>query len=276
MAESSQQVGDSGGKKKSGERGMLPVTIKQILGAHEDGEENNVYKIDGRECTQVTIVGQIISRAEHSVNHNYTIEDSTGQIEAIMWIDQDESEYQSSLRGGWKEGAYVRVVGNVRNNPTTNAKNINAFHMRKITDFNEITYHLLDSIHTHLYNTQGPKGSAPPGGSTNFASPGKPSMGPGGGAAGGPAGGAGAAVAAYSAPAGGAGAAMDLNACVMQAFEQFTDNGGSGVSITDILQYCMQQMGRDIPKASIVQVCDKLSMEGHIYSTVDEEHFAKI
>ena len=122
-----------------------------------------------------------------------------------MWIDQDESERMVQTRGTWVPGSYVRVVGNMRNNPQTGNKTVNAFHMRRITDFNEITYHLLDSIHTHLFNTQGPKGSAPPAGSSNFASPGKPSMGPGGGAAGGPAGGAGAAVAAYSAPAGGAG-----------------------------------------------------------------------
>lgn len=264
----------AGKAKKSGERGMLPVTIKQIMGAQEEGDEN-AYKIDGRECTQVSIVGQIINLHEQSVNHTYTIEDSTGQIDAIMWIDQDESDYQQQLRSTWTPGAYVRVVGNVRSNPQTNAKNINAFHMRRITDFNEITYHLLDSIHSHLYNTQGPKGSAPPGGSTNFASPGKPSMGPGGGAAGGPAGGAGAAVAAYSAPAGGAGA-MDLSACVIQAFDQITDTGGGGVSVMDIVQYCASQMGREISKAAVSQVCDKLSMEGHIYSTVDEEHFAKI
>lgn len=210
------------------------------------------------------------------MNHTYTLEDSTGKINAIMWIDQDESEYMVSQRQTWKAGSYVRVVGNMRVNPQTSQKNINAFHLRVVTDFNEITYHLLDSIHTHLYNTQGPKASAPPGGSSNFASPGKPSMGPVGGAApGGASAGAGAAV-SYSNPAAGAGG-QDLKAIVIQAFDEITpDQSGSGVSVADICNFCSQRLGREIMKAAVTPITDTLSMDGYIYSTVDEEHFSKI
>jgi len=137
------------------------------------------------------------------VTQAYEVEDSTGRVEVLMWIDNDESEEQVQKRSQWVPGAYVRVVGSVRpkqNEP--NVKSVNAFHIRKVEDFNEITYHLLDSVHAHLYNTQGPKDSLPPAGSSNFASPGKPSVGPGQGPAGGAAAGAGAAVAAFSAPGG--------------------------------------------------------------------------
>ena len=49
----------TGGKKKSGERGMLPVTIRQLIDAHVD----EVVKVDGREANQVTFVGQIVDEA---------------------------------------------------------------------------------------------------------------------------------------------------------------------------------------------------------------------
>ena len=90
------------------------------------------------------------------------------------------------------------------NSSQPSRKTINAFNMRVIEDFNEITYHFLDAIHSHLYNTRGPK-SAPPAGASNFASPGKPSAG-----AGNTAEGASAAAAAYSAPAVGAGSTSSL------------------------------------------------------------------
>jgi hypothetical protein len=137
------------------------------------------------------------------VSTTFKITDSTGEIEVNSWIDNEETEENVRKRAQWVTGAYVRVVGNCRLKPNSQppVKSVMAFHIRKIDDFNELTYHLLDSVHAHLYNTQGPKDSLPPAGS-NFASPGKPSMGPGSRA---PAAGAGAAVAAFSNPAGVAG-----------------------------------------------------------------------
>ena len=134
-------------------------------------------------------------------------------MKIVMWTDQEESEYMVQSRSQCVPGKYVRAVGSMRKDPNTEERMVNCFNLRPITDFNEITYHLLDSIHAHLYNTQGPKGSAPPAGNSNFASPGKPSMGPGGGAAGGVVTGAGAAVATYSAPVGGAGKGQCTRVC---------------------------------------------------------------
>jgi len=206
----------TGGKKKSGERGMLPVTIRQLIDAHVD----EVVKVDGREANQVTFVGQIVEEATTvrlvcascasplaCVDTRLLVSSPDAGYPAVMcaraWLDNEETEENVRKRAQWVTGAYVRVVGNCRLKPNSQppVKSVMAFHIRKIDDFNELTYHLLDSVHAHLFNTQGPKDSLPPAGS-NFASPGKPSMGPGSRA---PAAGAGAAVAAFSNPAGGAG-----------------------------------------------------------------------
>lgn len=49
---------------------------------------------------------------------------------------------------------YVRVIGQLKS--FNNKRSINAQVMKKITDFNEIQYHLLEAIYVHLYHTRGP------------------------------------------------------------------------------------------------------------------------
>ena len=42
-----------------GERGLLPVTVKQIMESKTEGDDSE-FVIDDREAKQITIVGQII------------------------------------------------------------------------------------------------------------------------------------------------------------------------------------------------------------------------
>jgi replication factor A2 len=49
---------------------------------------------------------------------------------------------------------YVRVVGTVKD--WQGERNINGFRLLPVGDFNEITFHMLDTIHVHLSNTRGP------------------------------------------------------------------------------------------------------------------------
>lgn len=51
-------------KKKSSERGMLPVTVKQILEATTSEDDVDGFLIDGRETTQITFICQIIEVCE--------------------------------------------------------------------------------------------------------------------------------------------------------------------------------------------------------------------
>ena len=146
-----------------------------------------------------------------SVTGTYEIEDGTGSIEAYHWLDHEESDWLVSERAKWEAPSYVRVVGNIRTAAGSDKKSISAYSLRKITDYNEVTYHFLDAVHTHLYNTQGPKGSGPPAGGSHFSPPGKPSSGPGGGAALGGAAGEASSAVAYAAPVGGAGGLPSLH-----------------------------------------------------------------
>ena len=61
-------------------------------------------------------------------------------------------------------------------------------------------------------------------------------------------------------------AGTDLLAAIQQ-----TENGGTGLSIDAITS----RVGK-YPAQKVKQALDHLSGEGHIYSTIDENHFAAV
>ena len=116
------------GKAKGGDRNrqsLIPTTIKQLKNApaHSGGEAG--FSLDGRDLHQVTIVGLIVAADEQATNLQYTLDDGTGTIMVKMWVDQEHDEYFAERRAQWKEGAYVRVVGQLRS--FNNTKNIVAY-----------------------------------------------------------------------------------------------------------------------------------------------------
>lgn len=71
----------------SGDKGMLPVSIKQLLEAKQDGPDDN-YRVDGRDTNQLTLVALILGVIENSSSVCYTLDDGTGTIDARVWIEQ--------------------------------------------------------------------------------------------------------------------------------------------------------------------------------------------
>jgi replication factor A2 len=170
------------------------------------------------------------------------------------------------LRSEWREGVYVRVVGSMRVH--NEKKGLIAFNLRKVTDFNELTYHLLDTCHAHLYNTRGPppSGAKPGANQSSFFSPGRPAVGPGMGGAATPAG------------AMGGGAAMQVDPGMklvdaIMAVLKGRDDGDTGTSVNAMAEECSKMLGRHVPLQEVKNATQDLTMDGVLYSTIDEEHF---
>lgn len=81
-----------------------------------------------------------------STKATYRIEDHTGEIKAILWLESD-SDNTPSLPPV-KEGHYVQVFGSIRNQD--GAKIIMVLKMFPLEDCNIITNHLLQVIHARL------------------------------------------------------------------------------------------------------------------------------
>lgn len=81
-----------------------------------------------------------------STKATYRIEDHTGEINAIWWLEND-SDNTPSLPPV-KEGNYVQVFGSLRNQAS--GKMIMVLKMFPVEDCNIVTNHLLQVVHTRL------------------------------------------------------------------------------------------------------------------------------
>ncbi|KAG2237193.1 hypothetical protein BDF21DRAFT_377161 [Thamnidium elegans] len=133
-------------RRPMGEQTLRPVTVKQIKTCSIP--QDQTFKIDGSDVTQTTFIGVIRGIQELQTNYVYTIEDGTGAIEVRKWVETNETPEEAEARRLLMVDTYVRVNGRI--NSFGNRINIVCHTMNPITDFNEITYHLLDTIETHL------------------------------------------------------------------------------------------------------------------------------
>jgi len=229
-------------KKRSGglNQSLIPVTIKQLHNATQ-GQPEDIFRVDGRELNQVTFVANVLQISNLTTNVNLLVDDGTGKIEVRVWLDTDDkNDHMAQKRGDWKEGSYVRVFGNLRS--FQHKRSVVGFKVIPITDFNELTYHFLEVIHVHLYHTRGAVGQAPPI-VNNYSN----------------------STAYQRQPMATSNSMADIHQSVMQVISNAGANEGVSVA------FICQQLNRS--EAEVKQAIDFLSGEGHLYSTIDEDHY---
>jgi len=159
----------------------------------------------------------------------------------------------------WSEGQYVRVIGLLRS--FQNRRTIMAFRTLPVEDSNELTYHLLEVIYVHLYNLRGPlEGAAPmirnqpqqmmPNTHPNYQYNNAHNANFGGNQGGAPG----------NFPYGGT-----IHEQVLQVLNSIPASQ-QGISV----QYIAQQLQVNIN--DLLKSVEFLCAEGHLYSTVDDEH----
>jgi replication factor A2 len=223
----------------AGNQSLTPVTIKQLNSATQ-AHTDDVFKVDNHELNQVTIVGQILTITNLATNVNFQVDDGTGKIEVRIWLDsEDKNDFQAQQKAEWREGIYVRIVGNLRS--FHQKRSVVAFRITPIKDFNEITYHFLETIYVHLQRTRVPGAGQMQGIQQGSFNPYQRVQQSGG----------------VTAPI--------LHSAVMQTISNARAN--EGVSI----QFICDQLGR--PESEIRPVLELLSGEGHVFSTIDDDHY---
>jgi replication factor A2 len=221
---------------------MLPVTVHQLMDVEQQGDS---YYINGREVHQVTFVGRIVNVQESATNVLYKIYDNTADpFEVRKWIDSDDSTADIDKRSECREGVIVRVFGHLRS--FQGQKSVVAFAVNPITDFDEITFHMLDTVHAHLALKKASSTST-----TSIPSADMNSHG--------------ASTESYSYARSGM---TPVQSSVYQSILQCRDE--AGIFITDLLAQCKQKHMRD---ADVRQAVEFLSNEGHVYSTIDDDHY---
>jgi len=226
---------------------LTPVSLRQILDAKHTDQMS--FTINDKPVSQVKIVGCLLNVDVATATTTYTIDDGTGILPVRIYTNDDAQE----IDGGIREDVYVRVVGNIRQ--ISGNRIVVAFQVNPIKNFNDITLHILDTIHSHLKATRGP-----------LDEKGKPKT-----AASNPAPMLAAKSENYQSEGGDANlneGMNDIQTEVMKIFETTNRGNESGTSISEVISR--------LPKydaASIRGAVEFLSGEGHLYSTIDEEHF---
>lgn len=250
---------DSQEKKRSAARvqSVIPCTIKQLHSATYNQTEDT-FRLGDMELNQVTIVGIIRDAQESATNIMYNINDMTSEdIIVRKWIDNEESDAEKERRSSCRENTYVRVYGHLKSFKE-NSRSLIAFGLSPVTDFNEITYHMLDVIHSHLALSKLPEMSGMPTPMRQATTPGmhgfqrqtpaRMDQGFGGNTG---------------------GMHTGLTGLQQQVQSMITScQNEEGMAFTEI-----RQKVRGVSDAQIRSTLEFLSNEGHIYSTIDDDHF---
>ncbi|KAM4568771.1 replication protein A 32 kDa subunit [Fundulus diaphanus] len=241
-----------GGEKKGRTRAtqIIPCTVSQLMSATQVEE---AFKVGDVEVTQVTIVGIIRSTDKSMTNIQYKVDDMTGApMDVKQWVDTEDPSVDSTVL---PPGTYVKVSGNLRS--FQNHRSVVAFSIRPLEDMNEITSHILEVVHAHMALGK-PQTMTDIGGGVGANNTLMLHQGPG--------------LTGGSYAGAGGNHIMAINGLsasqnqVLSLIKGCPDQ--QGISLQDL-----KQRLSGISLAVIKQAVEFLSNEGHIFSTIDEDHF---
>jgi replication factor A2 len=125
---------------------IVPVTIKQIHEALDNAAETGQLLIDNQPRRHVSIVGLVCRCVFDEISRTYTLDDGTGII-TVQDFTQDFANSETPL--GFRTYAYV--VGRVM----ISEREISAFCVRQVEDFNQIPFHVMQTLYVHLHSIHG-------------------------------------------------------------------------------------------------------------------------
>lgn len=239
---------------------LRAVTVKQLV-QNISATDDDSFTVDGIELSNVTVVGKITKVQNTATHMSLNVHDGTGEVEIMQWNSSDDVDYSAGNRGELQRNVYVRVYGHVRS--FEKKKNIHAYKIRVIQDFNEVTYHFLQVIFQHLHLTKGSSGGGVMGQVGLPAQQGMGMYGEAGGFGGGGGGGApsGAAAPTSAPPPTSYQGDSGMEPCQDAVYRILKSNefGENGVHTDEI---CRRLQGR-FTRSQIMQAIDFLQNEAH-------------
>ncbi|ELT90082.1 hypothetical protein CAPTEDRAFT_218725 [Capitella teleta] len=232
---------------KTRAQNVIPVTVAQVLAAQQNGD-NLIW--DEIELHQVSILGIVRSVNENPTRLEYFIDDLTARpLEVRQFVDADENAPEDKTDIA-RENQYVQVFGTIRD--FQGKRSINAFKILQVADANTITTHLLEVIHAHLALKKAKIASE---------------------------------AGSWAQTAEGYSNATSNPPAAMSFGSNHMDQGltPTQAQVHNVIRACSEDQGmsvhtitdnlRGIPQKAIRDAIEFLSAEGHIYSTVDDEHY---
>jgi len=244
---SAQGSNPSGGKAKRAQN-IVPVKIEEVLNAPEEG-----FRIEGTEVGMICILGQVIDVDIKATKTTYQVEDNTGSVEVVHWVTEEGAATPDKI----PQGSYIRVIGSIRTQ--ADKKHVMGFGIMDSPTEAERDNHDLQVVFSRLKLKQLNAKLSGGGGGQMMDNSGLSNsmMGSGMGAN------MGGGVSTNLSSSFGNKNYDTVYALIKQSQED------QGISISSLLQSVQGKMS----KSEMDSAIDYLSNEGHIYSTVDDEHF---
>nr|XP_050849108.1 replication protein A 32 kDa subunit-like [Vespula vulgaris] len=121
---------------------IVPLMICHIINLKDQSDELSLW---GLPVSIITIVGIVRHVERTTTKITYDIEDETGTVTALSWLDADKQSVNPSLLEG---NIYVRVHGTIRY--YNDKQHILAISIVPIEDLSELTNHLLEVTYITL------------------------------------------------------------------------------------------------------------------------------
>ncbi|NWR92537.1 RFA2 protein, partial [Furnarius figulus] len=229
------KVGRAGGRFQN----IVPCTVSQVLAAEQDAETFRLYDV---EISQVSVVGIVRHAEKAPTNIVYKVDDMTAApLDVRQWVDTDETGGENVVV---PPGTYVKVIGQLRS--FQNTKCLVAFKIVPLENMNEFTTHILEIVNAHMILRKNLMSTSrvPPSFSTGISD-----MGGHGG-----------------------GGSMPVNGLSAHQSQVLNLIKSCPVPEGMTLQELKLQL-HSMSMSTIKQAVEFLSNEGHIYSTVDDDHY---
>ncbi|KYO48155.1 replication protein A 32 kDa subunit isoform X1 [Alligator mississippiensis] len=226
-------------RPKSRSQNIVPCTVSQLFSAQQVDE---TFQVRDVEISQVLIMGLIRQAEKAPTNILYKVDDMTAApMDVRQWVDTDEAGSENIVV---PPGTYVKVAGHLRS--FQNKKSLVAFKIKPLENMNEFTTHLLEIVNAHMILRKQTKE-----GSKMLQSLSSSGMG----------------TVSY-----GGMSNLPVNGLTVHQSQVLnlikTCSLPEGMSLQDL-----QSQLHNINMTTIKQAVEFLSSEGHIYSTVDDEHY---
>ncbi|XP_018300370.1 replication protein A 32 kDa subunit isoform X2 [Mycetomoellerius zeteki] len=139
LDDSTQSAG-TGKKGPQNDKTIIPVLIKHITSTTGD------LQIAGRTVNVLSIVGIIRHIEQDTTKISYTIQDDTGVLTAIMWLEADKNPDESNTCT--QINTYVRIHGLIRTQ--NNQRHVLILRMYPLEDLNDLTCHFMEVMYFML------------------------------------------------------------------------------------------------------------------------------
>nr|CCA22005.1 replication protein A 32 kDa subunit putative [Albugo laibachii Nc14] len=231
---------------------LLPITLRQLQA--QDQAMDDVFRVDGREISIVKAVGILQNVIPHSTNVNFQLDDGSGIIDGRLFVAQEDLDHADNIMSRLHDGIYVSAVGQLR---TFQGKtSFSCYSVVPIEDFNAITLHFLEVMYTHCYNTRGNLQKANPSQHQTSST---------------------------GAPWAPQGPMVNTNSDFGALDSSFSPEQKI---VLDVLGTCTNDEGLPVDRIyaqvqhqmsepQLQNVLMYLTSEGHVYSTIDENHFKR-